>query len=560
MKYFIDGDLKLPEQLSSINNTFHSSAYCSTNDSFIRHELPQAILSKASYTAFNEVVNFYNFRETIFKKIEKSIGLNLWFFEQFRLYFEYRSFYLRIESIKHFIASESDCHVFTNNPNLSQFISLNESQITFIQSTEKSAVNMKKIFSELTFMVKQIKWKHKVKSNHILLSRIEDNVNGIDKRFGEIQNDCDLLMNRDIFNSQKERPKNISDYKSTTNVDSIVLKSMFSIHSVLAIVKFNKAVKKLFTELASVDSTSSEKTIFSLFRKNKLSYFIYFIKYRAYCRFFRKYKYSSVLMINENSAQQKAVQYAAKKNDVRILALQHGAINDIHPSYMFGKYRTSPILPDITFTWGSYFTNLLTTKGGYSKNQVVTAGRVLAKNVVRKKHKILNSKKKIIIYGTQPQPNKSLHKQELFDVLKACKALQNKYQLVIRPHPAEKNDSLISEIAESLNFRNFTVDRISDLQTHFESCSILITSYSTIGAEFVQYFKPLVVLDYLKTDPVDYIKQNICIPAYNGNELINVLKNDNLAVDKESVNQFLDKYFYARGIKAVDIIRSQLQN
>jgi hypothetical protein len=402
-------------------------------------------------------------------------------------------------------------------------------------------------------MVRKTKFKHKQEHDNLILSRIEDDREGKDQRFGAIELQCDKLFNRESFNPHKAHKLEATVYNSNPNVDQLMGDYFIGVKWVGELQKFRKSFKKLSANLEK-NTQGKAKIILALFRQNEMSFYIYYLRYRAFCKFFKKTNYKGILFINENSAQQKAIQFAAAQHQVKVYGIQHGAIYDLHPAYMFGKYNNPPILPNITFTWGNYFTELLIEKGGYQKRHIITAGRLEPVNTNRKKNAAIQSDKKVIVYATQPQPDTNLRKRELKDVFTAAKQFAANYQLVLRPHPAELDDQFFIDLANEVDYKNLLIDRESDLQTHFETAAILITSYSTVGAEFIPFNKPLLVLDYLNADLVNYIKQGVGIPVRSLADLIDVLGKDELSIDQAAYDTFVANYFYAKGAKAVEIV------
>jgi CDP-glycerol glycerophosphotransferase (TagB/SpsB family) len=130
----------------------------------------------------------------------------------------------------------------------------------------------------------------------------------------------------------------------------------------------------------------------------------------------------------------------------------------------------------------------------------------------------------------------------------------NKYQLVLRPHPNEKDDKYFEDVAMEVGFRNFLIERDVKIEDHFNSCDILITAYSTVGAEFVEYYKPIIVLDYLKEDIVGYVEEGIGIPVYNGKELTEIFKRDTIDIDSHAYDKFMNRFFHSTDGKAAEII------
>lgn len=556
MNYYIDGNF---EQLNNSGEEhYYSSSYSSDNTTYIPIVLDAEEQKRINDSAFDEVVGFYNTHEKLFKSFEEKVGVDVWFFEQFRMYFSYRTFFLKLACIQKFLDQNPNGKVITSDNRLGRFFSADRLEMREgIGGKPKDHGFIKEFF----FALSKAKFSYKQEKNHLMLSRIEDDVEGKDQRFGKLETHYDKLVNREQFNLGKPLLKDNRFYLKSKNVDHIMGRYFFGVLWLTDLWKFRKNLKALTGSLRSKINEKDNKgyLILGLFGKNTMSYFVYYLRYRAFHRFFRKTNYKSVSFINENSAQQKAVQYAAHQNGVKIYGIQHGAIYDLHPAYMYGKYETIPLLPDVTFVWGNYFKRLLTDAGGYRPEQVVTSGRISAVNPKKAKHPRLESDKKCLVYATQPQPDMNLRVRELKAVFNAVKNNAEKYHLVLRPHPAEQDDTFFTGIAKEVGFEDFIIDRISDLNTHFEMADVLITSYSTVGAEFVPYYKPLLVLDFLSADLVRYIEQGVGIPVRSETEMIEVLREGELKINQSAFDTFVDNYFYKAGKEAVKIVSETVE-
>ena len=551
MNYYIDGNF---EQLDiAANSQCFSSSYSSDNTSYISIILDASEQKRINDSAFDEVVAFYNAHESLFRSLENKVGIDVWFFEQFRMYFSYRTFFLKLACIQKFLKDHPEGRIITSDNRLGRFLDENRLEIRSAITT-----NTKKhgFVKEFFFVLSKVKFGYKQTKEHLMLSRIEDDVEGKDQRFGELEPHYDKLVNREQFNRSKALPGNNAFYLKSKNVDHVMGRYFFGIGWLFDLLKFKKSLKDLTKSLQNTiaGNDKNAELILDLFRKNTMSYYVYYLRYKAFHRFFRKTNFKSVSFINENSAQQKSVQYAAQQNGVKIYGIQHGAIYDLHPAYMYGKYTVKPLLPDVTFVWGNYFKRLLEEAGGYHANQVVTSGRIRPVNPKKAKHPNLESEKKCLVYATQPQPDMNLRKRELKAVFNAVKNNSDDYHLVLRPHPAETDDEFFKGIATEIGFTDFIIDRTSDLNTHFECADILITSYSTVGAEFIPYYKPLLVLDFLNADLVKYIEQGVGIPVRSGEEMTTILEKGELNINRPAFDTFVDNYFYKAGDDAVRIV------
>ncbi len=126
-----------------------------------------------------------------------------------------------------------------------------------------------------------------------------------------------------------------------------------------------------------------------------------------------------------------------------------------------------PVLPDMNFVWGSKFRDVLTGLNGYRPETVVITGKV--------KEQIERSDSKCRegywLYASQPLRNGTLREQILLDV---CRAASDGFEIVIRPHPAEKFDDYFNEIKSSLGQVTFE----SSEPPHFFSTYQNVKDYS----------------------------------------------------------------------------------
>ena len=115
---FIDGTIS-PNTLSEPK--LYSSIYSNPKHNFIEVELDPEIQKRINYQSYQDIINFYNKRTTSFEENQKETGVNIWFLEKFRLYFYYRNFMLKIESIKSFLEKNEHGKLFTNDKRLFHF-------------------------------------------------------------------------------------------------------------------------------------------------------------------------------------------------------------------------------------------------------------------------------------------------------------------------------------------------------------------------------------------------------------------------------------------------------
>jgi hypothetical protein len=466
--------------------------------------------------SFQEVIRYYNCYAPYFLAFEKETGINLWFLNHFRTYFSYRN--QLIDSS--FTNTENDKNSTQKGQILKKFSALLSELRTIFRG--------KKPPSEFTVPL-------------LVFSNVWDITKGTNKRLGELANQYPILYNRPLLDLKR----NDIRYESENgDSDGVFYQYALSSRIIPDIINFRRKIDALRSKIAADLPTQTQAftQVHQIFWSAYTFYFIIFLRYKAFDRFFRKNNIKGILLSDENSPQQKVIQYAALKHSVKVFALQHGNIHLLHPAYIYGSYHTKPALPTKTFTWGSYFTELLVQKGGYPAHQLSASGKVSA-NLPRKLHPKLNTEDNIILYASQPQRDEGLRRTLLADILKVVKTLHPKYKLVIRPHPNEKDDSFFTNIGKKAGFTDFLIDRETDLETHFEVCSLLIIAFSTVGTEFIPHYKPMLVLDYLHQDLINWIKEGVGIPVRSQEDLLKILQQDSIEIDTAKYRAFIERYY-----------------
>ena len=547
MIFYLDGDVNVPVSAEKK----YSSIYSGTPAEGVQLiELNNHVQKEINFSTFNEISDFYNKYYTQFQGLNDSLGVDIWFLEQFRLYFNYRNFCLKLASINVFLEEHPNGFILTSDKKLELFFSASRLEYVHGRKKKDKKQGLQDFVKEIVYVLSNFKVVRNEFKGNIILSNPSDNINGKDKRFGVLENNYPSILIRNIFSHH--RKSKLLVQSKTWNSDSILSSYILSLKWAKDLFVFFKLIQKVEVLFKSkLELTSSEKIINQLFWENKKSFGLYYIRYKSFSSFFKKNnKIKSVLLSDENSPQQKVIQYAARNNNIKIFGFQHGTIHDLHPAYIYSAYKHKPVLPDVTFTWGEYFTKLLVSKGGYNTSQVVTVGRISQLNEIRKRNELITDSKKIILYASQPQRDLSLRTKMLRDVLLTADKFKDKYQCVIRPHPAEVEDDFFDKIAKEIGCRNYIIDRISDLKTHFELCDILINSFSTVGSEFAGYKKPMFVLDYLEQDLMGYVKYGIGIPIRGLNDLNNILSKESIKIDSLAHDNFVKQFFYKDDVLA----------
>jgi UDP-N-acetylglucosamine 2-epimerase len=162
-----------------------------------------------------------------------------------------------------------------------------------------------------------------------------------------------------------------------------------------------------------------------------------------------------ILMKNEYSEFERALQFAAHFKQIPVIALQHGVIHKTHPGYQYNKSAISqdgsskfpyaPI-PTITTVFGPYFKHILTKESAYPTSRVEVTGQprydiLHSANRIYDKQKFcdqfgINPNKKIVLIATQPFPVEKTRFEFLYHTTAALREIPD-IQIIIKPHPNE---------------------------------------------------------------------------------------------------------------------------
>ena len=290
--------------------------------------------------------------------------------------------------------------------------------------------------------------------------------------------------------------------------------------------RFRLGLDSIVNYIENESLNSFERELIQHLKAKKTYFTLMYLRYLSFQNFFINSKIESIILSDENSPQQKVIQYAARKTAVKVFAIQHGAIYNNHFGYTYGKYIHPPILPDVTFTWGEFYNEVLLKHGGYQAEQVKAVGSLRKSRTSTSGSTPKDNKSRVVLFATQPIPNETLRLQYLKDVFHCFLAVEAEYnyQLIIRPHPNEKDDQYFVNVATEVGFSNYSIER-------------------NVAME-----------DYLKEDIAGYVKEGVGIPVHNGNELMEVFERHVIDVDHQKYNKFISRFFHSADEKAADRI------
>lgn len=282
---------------------------------------------------------------------------------------------------------------------------------------------------------------------------------------------------------------------------------------------------------------------------------LYLFKNLAYRRFFSRSHFLSVATIDENSPSVRCILDAAKVSHIKTIGIQHGNIHYLHPAYRFtAEDIQRGLLCDTTIVWGDYWKDFLIQNAGYPSDSLEVAGQsrtdvipVLLREQQTLKTRLNLPPGEIIVFASQLQQDPVLRERAAFDVFKSVQDLINVH-LIVKLHPSEVSDpDYYIRIAKQVGCENYSIATDTDLYLLIATCRLLITCFSTVGAEAVYFNKPLIILDHLEEDIQGYIQQRVAFKATNAGELSGIIQGilkGILKIDDKACNDFVRKYAF----------------
>ncbi len=502
---------------------------------------------------------------------------SIWHYSKFRIYFLVCNLEYEISEINYFSKKYEKTIYFSSNSYLKIYKEIPDNVIVRI-NIQKSKINYKSVFNYslllfLRFFIGLFK-------NHIIKNKKHIIIDGTVKQplinlktlktekdnyflgyLLEKINNSFFIINevkmpkfndRFVFKLQSEYFINKKGNRKRIFGESIIIKAVFYPSIYKEIKQVSKQLKFFYEKTKFANLSPIENIIINYIKSLHKSniYFIY--KYLAYKRFFSNHSFITITSVDENSAPTKTILDAAKSNSIKTIGIQHGAFIN-HIAYLYTKNdKLNNVMSDYTLVWGKLWKDRLIKECNYPKNSVTVVGQLRTDIIPRLNevnkinvHDIIDKNKKIIIYASKPQ--KELREKFAFDVFNAVKD-NHKILLIIKPHPSEKDSfDYYNSIATKTNCKNYKIVYSIDLYLLISVCDMLIIYFSTVGSETVFFYKPLIILDYLKQDLQGYHKDGVAFQSTNSTELkncINKILSNDLKINKSAYDKFIDKNAY----------------
>ena len=544
-----------------------------------RYILPPVEKRKINYQILDQVLEFgeLNINGTSISDLLTFEKTSIWHYHKFRTYFYIRNIYYEISLIEKLCRNYDEVIYYAENSFIKHY-KFAKSIVKIIPLKDQGNSNNYSVLIKYLIFFKlrvflgifysfQIK-----KKNHIIVDHSSRqlciNYNSLkEERGNSILSNLFAQLNQDFLILEDVNIPKIqagSDFKWDSSYfrinrnriigENILLRGLFVSNIRTQLKAFSQRLHGIYNTIDKKELQPIHKLILKYFESLHNSSRFYFFKYLAYKRFFSKYPVKSITSIDENSARIKTILDAAKATDIKTIGIQHGAIHDLHPAYIYtSNDKRRKVVPDNTLVWGEYWEKFLYSKGNYPKNSIIKVGQIRTDiinkllSVQKKKELSLPQTSNLVLFASQLQRDPFLRKQAAKDVFQSIKNVPGAF-LIVKLHPGESNDfDYYNNIARETNVTNYQIILQIDLYYLISLCNVIITCFSTVGGETVYFNKPLIILDHLKQDIQNYKKEGIAFQATNEKELTNLIHkilNGKLSINAEKYRNYIRKYAY----------------
>jgi len=231
--------------------------------------------------------------------------------------------------------------------------------------------------------------------------------------------------------------------------------------------------------------------------------------------YFKKVKPKAFFLPYETGPLALSIIAACKKNGITTVGIQHGYIYEFNPMYSYGNSLENNkkygfLLPDHLLLFGNYTKNLLLEKG-YPSKKLVTFGnpaffgldkflRSFNRTKILEKFGILQDQKIILFTSGKLQQKYSAHgkydyDEQIWKYLVNHFGNDNKFFLILKPHPQEKDTSVYENILKTKDCTNaiITHDSIYDLICLSD---VTLSVFSTTMLDALCFQKPVIRIKF----------------------------------------------------------------
>lgn len=238
---------------------------------------------------------------------------------------------------------------------------------------------------------------------------------------------------------------------------------------------------------------------------------------KAYERMLLVERPSAVLSFSATSMFGRELLYCCNKHRIPSIGIEHGSqvysVHSVHlksqitdgRSIRLGKLPTpskllvnGPIGVSQMKVWGNYPCSMIFDVGNPKYDLIPFYPKVFSVN--RMKQKLgLSLKKKIVVVGTQPLPQKDLSERLIRTAFSALSRIKD-IQVVVKIHPRERDLSLHRTLIAEYGLKDVKILQNVNILDLMFAADYLITGFSTIIAETAAMGKIPIIIDLFAED------------------------------------------------------------
>lgn len=402
--------------------------------------------------------------------------------------------------------------------------------------------NVKHLFIDNTKPIKLLDKNLKLTYNNVVFSYLYDKLDRKSLIFNVIdipKNYKDLKFRKYFFINPRKNVKTYYYEKAFIN--------NFSFKEYKNIIRKLKIINDELTDISTTSIDVCDKIILNkLISLNKSTAF-YLIRQESIKRFFKKNSFINITAYDENGTLAKSIFDVAKILNIKTFGVQHAGIGKYSVSYIYStKDKTADAIPFKTYVWGDYWKNFLVNLACYSNKNIEVFGQIRTDIIPIIKEKI-SEDETTILFASQPIPDKNYRYRAAVDIMNFAKK-NPQLKIIIKLHHNEfDGKEYYKQIANKFNVLNYEIST-NDLYMLIAKSKIVITCFSTVGAEAVYFKKPLIIIDYNKEDLLGFIKEKVAFEANDFdslNENAHGILSNKIKINIDDINKFIKNYAHS---------------
>ncbi len=545
-------------------------------------EITEEEKKEINFRLFNVLLSFGDFKvgQKSVKELLDFEQTSLWYYYKFRIYFLARNLSFDIKRYKNWADPFENVEIYESNsfylklthefPNVKFHIQPQKKKKHLVSVLNLYVTIMWRTIQGFFQLSKAKKYKHAVIDNRdhyrSLLSPVTLTNEYENNFFGYLYApyaDQFLFMDEFIFPKLDARfkiqKKYIKNWNARNRINNEIhlVKALFRPSNWKKIRALNSSLKQNYNCIAQAIKPSSDQLIIldklRSFHRSSLYFGFRILAFRA---FFKKHNFRTVTTVDEYSPAYKSLLDAAKNEGIKTIGVQHGSMHALHPGYVYTKNDSKyQPMPDKTILWGEKWGDFLSKEGNFPADKLLVAGQIRTDIIpILKQHKSSKEKvlgplfhgKSVVTYASQPQRDPKLRYRAAKDMLSAVAQLPD-VSLAIKLHPRENEPDYFHEIAREVGCKNYQLYYEIDLFLLLSLSDIVVTCFSTVGTETIYFKKPLIILDHLKQDILNYNKEGVAFQVSQASQLqetIEKIINGQLGINEIAYNQYIKNYAY----------------